>query len=102
MDRLDELARLLCDSGNPDLAARFLRELLTPSEIHGLSSRWELSKRLASGESQRSIATGLGLSLCKITRGSRELKKPESALKTFIQRWQAAGGSVTEEEAPTP
>jgi len=94
MDRLDELARLLCDSGDPDLAARFLRELLTPSEIHGLSSRWELSKRLEAGESQRSIATRLGLSLCKITRGSRELKKPTSALRTFIDRWKAQGGRV--------
>lgn len=92
MDHLDELARLLTTTSDPDLAARFLRQLLTPSEIHGISSRWELSKRLMAGESQRRIAAELGLSLCKITRGSRELKAEDSALKAYIDRWMAEQG----------
>ncbi|NTW85734.1 MAG: transcriptional regulator [Holophagaceae bacterium] len=84
LDRLAELAALLHQSGDPDLVERFLREILTPSEVQGISSRWELVKRLDGGQSQRAIAAELGLSLCKITRGSRELKKPRSALRTML------------------
>lgn len=91
MDRLDELARLFTEAADPDLVERFLRELLTPSEVHGLSTRWELVKRLDQGESQRHIASELGLSLCKITRGSRELKKTDSALRTMLDRVKASG-----------
>jgi len=35
---------------------------------------------------QRKIAEELGLSLCKITRGSRELKKEGSAFKALLER----------------
>jgi len=44
----------------------------------------QLVKRLDGGQSQRAIASDLGVSLCKITRGSRELKKPRSALRTLL------------------
>ena len=84
LDRLAELAALLHQSGDPDLVEQFLREILTPSEVQGISSRWELVKRLDGGQSQRAIASELGLSLCKITRGSRELKKPHSALRNML------------------
>ena len=83
-DALAELAQLFHQVRDPGLVEAFLRELLTQSEVNGLSSRWELVKRLDEGQSQRGIATDLGLSLCKITRGSRELKKPHSALRTML------------------
>jgi TrpR family trp operon transcriptional repressor len=35
---------------------------------------------------QRKIAEELGLSLCKITRGSRELKKEGSAFRVLLDR----------------
>lgn len=85
MNPLTELSRLLARTDDPALVEEVLTALLTPSEAHDLSARWELVKRLAQGETQRQIAKELGLSLCKITRGSRELKKPDSALKTLLQ-----------------
>ncbi|WP_243294316.1 Trp family transcriptional regulator [Geothrix mesophila] len=91
LDRLPELASLFDEARDPRLVEQFLREILTPSEIHGISSRWELVKRLDEGESQRAIAAELGLSLCKITRGSRELKKPGSALRTMLDRHRRQG-----------
>ncbi|WP_257310251.1 trp operon repressor [Geothrix fuzhouensis] len=91
LDRLPELASLFDGVRDPRLVEGFLRELLTPSEIHGISSRWELVKRLDAGQSQRAIATELGLSLCKITRGSRELKKPGSALRAMLDRHRRQG-----------
>jgi len=84
LDRLPELAALFHQVRDPRLVEQFLREILTPSEVSGISSRWELVKRLDDGQSQRTIAAELGLSLCKITRGSRELKKPRSALRAML------------------
>lgn len=83
-DSLPELADLFHRSDDPELVERFLREILTPSEIAAISDRWELVKRLDEGLTQRTIATDLGLSLCKITRGSRELKKPGSAFRALL------------------
>lgn len=65
---------------------RLLGQLLTPSELAAVSDRWELCQQLVQGKSQRRIAADLGLSLCKITRGSKELKRPRSTLRTFIER----------------
>ena len=91
LDRLAELASLFDEVRDPHLVEQFLREILTPAEIHGISSRWELVKRLDEGQSQRAIAAELGLSLCKITRGSRELKKPGSALRAMLDHPRRQG-----------
>lgn len=88
MNPLTEFAQLLAGIDDPALVEEVLAALLTPSEAHDLSARWELVKRLDQGETQRQIAKELGLSLCKITRGSRELKKPDSALKTLLKLHQ--------------
>ncbi len=85
LDHMAELASLLHRARDPELVERFLREILTPAEIEGISYRWELVKRLERGQSQRGIAAELGLSLCKITRGSRVLKKTDSALRAVLQ-----------------
>ena len=84
MDAIKEISRKLSKIEDPELINRFFREILTPKEIVDLSSRWELVKLLMAGESQREIARRLHLSLCKITRGARELKKPDSALRKVI------------------
>ncbi len=92
LDRLPELAILFHEAGDPHLVEQFLREILTPAEAQGISSRWELVKRLDAGQSQRGIAAELGLSLCKITRGSRELKKPHSALRAMLDHHHRSQG----------
>ena len=92
MDKLQEIALRLAEIDDPELQERFFREILTPKEIRDLSSRWELVKLLEEGVSQREIARRLHLSLCKITRGARELKKPDSALREVIGKFTAKGG----------
>ena len=86
MDRILEISRMLARLNDPELIDGFLRGILTPRELEDLSSRWELVKRLHRGDSQRTIARDLGVSLCKITRGSRELKAPNSALRAVVER----------------
>jgi TrpR family transcriptional regulator, trp operon repressor len=83
-----ELVSVLADIDDPELTEQLLRQLLTRGEVREISGRWELVKLLESGLSQRRIAERLGMSLCKITRGSKELKKPGSALKLVIDQYR--------------
>ena len=69
-----------------ELLEKLMAEMLTPSEIDALVLRWELLKMLHQGMPQREISKTLGISLCKITRGSRELKKEGSAVKKILKR----------------
>lgn len=86
MENLKEIARLLSETSDEKLIKEFLESILTPSELDAISSRWELVKLLDQGVSQRKIARELHLSLCKITRGSKELKKDGSPLKKMINK----------------
>jgi TrpR family trp operon transcriptional repressor len=79
-----EMARTIAAADDPVLVEEFLYSLLTKAEADEIAKRWALVKRIAEGIPQRTIATELGLSLCKITRGSRELKKPDSPFKRML------------------
>jgi TrpR family trp operon transcriptional repressor len=85
MKDIRELSEVLAQIREPALMERYLRSILTPSELADISGRWQLVKMLDQGLSQRHIARALGMSLCKITRGSRELKKKNSAFKEVIE-----------------
>jgi TrpR family trp operon transcriptional repressor len=63
---------------------RFLGEVLTPAELRDLGLRWELMVKLSKGLSQRQIASDLGISLCKITRGAKILKDGQSISRKFL------------------
>ena len=80
---ISEMARAL-SSADPSLVEEFLYSLFTASEADEIAKRWALVKQIANGRPQREIAKDLGLSLCKITRGSRELKKESSAFKRML------------------
>jgi TrpR family trp operon transcriptional repressor len=84
MDRLGEISTILSTVRDKESIEQFFKSILTQKEVSDISSRWELVKLLDQGLSQRSIAKKLGISLCKITRGSKELKKKGSIFKVFI------------------
>ena len=79
-----ELAQALSRINDNTLIDDFFRSLLTPAEIADVASRWALVKALQKKVPQREIARDLGVSLCKITRGSREFKKEKSAFARVI------------------
>ena len=81
---LEELSRTIAKTNDEELIESFLRCLLTPAEIADIAVRWALVKALEKKVPQRKIAKDLGLSLCRITRGSRELKKENSAFLRMI------------------
>ena len=66
----------------------FIEEILTPKEIEDLTLRWKLMRELHEGHTQRNIAAKYGISLCKITRGSKILKKDNSVTKKILDRYQ--------------
>ena len=80
---ISEMSRAL-SVADPTLVEEFLYSLFTSSEADEIAKRWALVKQIADGRPQREIAKDLGLSLCKITRGSRELKKESSAFKRML------------------
>ncbi|HOO70832.1 MAG TPA: Trp family transcriptional regulator [Spirochaetota bacterium] len=90
MDKIKDISLVLAASDDARLIEKFLRSILTENEIAEISSRWELVRMLDEGISQRKIAEKLGLSLCKITRGSKELKKNPSAFKQMIDLYKQA------------
>ena len=77
-----ELVNILAKTGDSGFIAELLRCLLTPAEVADIAARWALVKALKQKIPQRKIAQDLGVSLCKIVRGSRELKKPGSAFRS--------------------
>ena len=69
-----DIAAVLADLNRKKDIRVFMEALLTPPERARIGLRWRLVCLLAAGVPQRVIAKKLGISLCKITRGSRELK----------------------------
>ena len=84
---IQELAEVLLAIKDRQLMVHFLSEIMTPAEIETFALRWESVKLLHRGVPQREISKRLGISLCKITRGSRELKKAKSAIRTILDRY---------------
>jgi TrpR family trp operon transcriptional repressor len=82
---LTEMAQTIAKIRDGELIESFLRCLLTPAETADIAARWALVKALGKKIPQREIAKTLGLSLCKITRGSRELQKPGSAFQRILE-----------------
>jgi len=95
VDRIADIARVFARLREPRIAERLLRELLTKSEAEEFSLRWEIVRLLCQGKSQRTIAHELGVSLCKITRGARELKRKGSVLKRVFEQQSSPSQHAT-------
>ena len=82
----DELFEVLSAITDKDTMAKFLIEILTPREIKDLQLRWQLLKMIEDKIPQREIASQLGISLCKITRGSRLLKDKQTVTFALLNK----------------
>jgi len=93
MSEIREISTVLADITSPDDVEKFLYEILTDNERKDLSLRWELMKKLYKGVPQRNIASELGISLCRITRGSKILKSPDSVTWRLLSSLPGMGES---------
>ena len=82
---LREIARVLSEAGDSRKVYEFLTGILTPQEQDRLALRWRIVQLLERGITQRKIAEKLGVSLCKITRGSRELKHGPKGFRELVR-----------------
>lgn len=80
-----ELLKVISSLKNIDEMNRFFEEIFTPAELDDISLRWKLLKDLHDGMTQRNIAKKYGISLCKITRGSKILKTRNSAVLQVLE-----------------
>lgn len=83
-----ELFLDLCHSSSkPELLDEFFRFILTPEEREMLVTRVIITQQLLKGEhSQRKIASDVGVSIAKITRGSNGLKSISEGLLKFLNK----------------
>lgn len=87
-----QLCAALAHTDDPSLIRDFFDCLFTSSEIREFSLRWALVREILAGTTQREIARKFNMSLCKITRGSKELKKENSPFKKMFEVYAASRG----------
>ncbi len=78
-----ELYSIILSISSPEELDSFFDDMLTNNEIQDLVQRFLLMDDLMQGKSQRDIASQRSMSLCRITRGSRMLKKKNG----FMSKW---------------
>ncbi|MBQ9206987.1 MAG: transcriptional regulator [Treponema sp.] len=81
---LREMCNLLSKNNDSSFIYDFFGCLFTPAELADFAKRWLLVREIDKGTTQREIAKKFHISLCKITRGSRELKKNDSAFRKLL------------------
>ncbi|MEX1300039.1 MAG: Trp family transcriptional regulator [Desulfotignum sp.] len=81
-----ELLNIIFAIKDTDALEQLFKDLFTPAELDDLTLRWKLLKDLHQGIPQRKIAEKYGISLCKITRGSKVLKKKEGVMADILKQ----------------
>jgi len=72
----EDLIKVFASTTDVNDMQKLLEEMLTPNELK--------VKDLYKGLPQREIAASYGISLCKITRGSKILKQKDSYCKKLL------------------
>jgi TrpR family transcriptional regulator, trp operon repressor len=87
-----QLLQVVSTINDIDELERFFMDLFTPAELDDIVLRWKLLKDLHRGLTQRKIAQKYRISLCKITRGSKVLKKKDSVVGKVLHRLDETAG----------
>ncbi len=90
------IALLMAVKGSEEMGI-LVNGLLTPGEIREIVSRWRLITLLLEGKPQREIAAELGVSLGKISRGSRLLQYGPPEFRELVERlWRETDASAAD------
>lgn len=84
MAEKSDIIKVLAQIDSENEMRKFLGEILTEKERKDLTLRWRLLQMIREGVPQRKIASELGVSLCKITRGSRILKNKNCTCARYL------------------
>ena len=80
----DDIISVFCSTADEEEMRALFDDLFTASEVKDLITRWLLMDDLYKGKPQREIAEARKLSLCKITRGSKMLKKEDGFMHRLL------------------
>ncbi len=83
---VQDLAKVFARIDTVRTMRKFFDEIFTEAERKDFALRWQLMKMLKKGVSQREIASRLGISLCKITRGAKILRDKNSVANKIIDK----------------
>ena len=84
---MELLAYILATETNDKFLKELLMELFTKDEREMILQRLKIVTLLKKKIPQYEIAKILNASLCSITRGAKELKKPNSALSAIVDKY---------------
>ncbi|TKZ31011.1 Trp family transcriptional regulator [Brachyspira catarrhinii] len=84
---MEILAYILASETNEEFFQELLKELFTKDEREMIWQRMKIVTLLKKKIPQYEIAKMLNASLCSITRGAKELKKPNSALSFIVDKY---------------
>lgn len=84
--RRSDIIHVFCEIESRQEMLRFFNEIFSAAERKDLALRWELMKMLFRGVPQRTIASNLGISLCKITRGAKIVRDSTSVTRQILKR----------------
>ena len=94
MKNIKVLAKIFADLRTGEDIRRLMLELFTQSELNTLSKRWQILNLLNQKRKQRDIAAQLQVSLCKVTRGSKILKKTNTIVKKYLDGDKANDNNI--------
>ena len=80
----EDIISVFSSTTDPDDMKALFDDIFTESEKKDFVTRWLLMDEIYKGKPQREIASNRGLSLCKITRGSRMLKKEDGFMRHLL------------------
>ena len=80
------LFRLFASIESPKEAELLLKDILTPQELESVAERWQEIQLLAKGMTQREVSKKLGISISKVTRGSRMLQYGTGGFRLFLKK----------------
>ena len=84
MDNLSEIIDIFSATTDRREMRSLFEDMFTEAERTDIAKRWYIFKELYKGTPQRRIAKDMEVSLCKITRGSKTLKKDDSVIKRVL------------------
>ena len=83
-EAFEDIISVFCSVTESDDMKALFDDLFTESEMRDMVDRWLLMTDLYKGKPQREIAEERKLSLCKITRGSKMLKKEDGFMHRLL------------------
>jgi len=83
---MKELFEAILEIRSHDEAANFFRDLLTIAELTEFANRWQMVKRLVSGEPYLKIATDLKVSTTTVARVAHWLKSGMGGYEAIASR----------------